>query len=130
VNGQTLTIVGVAAKGFEGTTLGSKPDVYVPITLRATMQQGFRAWANRTNYWVYLFARLRPGVSLDQARAAMNGQYHAIINEVEAPLQRGMSDQTMAKFRDKKIAVEEGGLGQSSVHKEAKTPLYLLLGVT
>jgi hypothetical protein len=28
VNGQTMTIVGVAARGFEGTTLGVKPHVY------------------------------------------------------------------------------------------------------
>jgi len=41
VNGQTLTIVGVAPQGFEGTTLGSKPEVFVPMTLRAQMQPGF-----------------------------------------------------------------------------------------
>src|SRR6476469_710015 len=29
VNGQTLTIVGVAPHGFDGTTLGAKPDVFV-----------------------------------------------------------------------------------------------------
>src|SRR5215475_12410836 len=31
VNGQSMTIVGVAPEGFEGTTLGSMPQVYVPI---------------------------------------------------------------------------------------------------
>jgi predicted permease len=130
VNGQTLTIVGVAPRGFDGTTLGSKPDVFVPITLRGMMQPGWRAWANRQNYWVYLFARLRPGVSIKNASAALNTQYHAIINDVEAPLQKGMSDQTLAKFRAKPILVEAGGLGQSSLHQGAQTPLYLLLSVT
>ena len=32
VNGQSLTIIGVAARGFEGTTLGARPLVYVPLT--------------------------------------------------------------------------------------------------
>ena len=32
VNGQTMTIVGVAPDGFNGTTLGSRPKVFVPIT--------------------------------------------------------------------------------------------------
>src|SRR6476659_9649078 len=50
VNGQTLTIVGVAPRGFDGTTLGSKPEVFVPITLRGTMNPGFRSWANRQHY--------------------------------------------------------------------------------
>src|SRR4029079_7920469 len=57
-------------------------------------------------------------------------QYHAIVNDVEAPLQRGMSDATMAKFRAKPIVVEPGGLGQSSTRSVARTPLYILLGVT
>ena len=34
VNGQPLTIVGVAPRGFEGTTLGASPQVFVPITMR------------------------------------------------------------------------------------------------
>src|SRR4051794_23896644 len=130
VNGQTLTVVGVAPHGFDGTTLGSKPLVYVPITLKGVMNPGWRAWANRTSYWAYLFARLRPGVGIDSARQSLNAQYHAIINDVEAPLQTNMSDVTMAKFRAKPVLVVAGGMGQSSVRKEAGAPLYLLLGVT
>jgi putative ABC transport system permease protein len=130
INGQTLTIVGVAAAKFDGTTLGQKPDVWVPITLRAQMNPGWRGWDDRTVYWAYLFARLRPGVSIEQARQALNGQYHAIVNDVEAPLQQNMSDVTMAKFRAKPIGVEPGGMGQSSVRDGSRTPLYLLLGVT
>ncbi len=130
VNGQTLTIVGVAPRGFTGTTLGSTPQVFVPITLRGTMQPGFRRWSNRTVYWAYLFARLRPGVSIETARAALNAQYHAIVNDVEAPLQKDMSDKTLAQFRAKPIVLEPGGLGQSEARGEAKTPLSLLLGVT
>jgi putative ABC transport system permease protein len=130
VNGQTVTIVGVAPRGFDGTTLGAKPQVFVPITLRGLMQPAFRGWANRQNYWAYLFARLRPGVSIEYARATLNAQYHTIVNDIEAPLQKGMSEQTMARFRAKAIGVEPGGHGQSGVPSEAKTPLGLLMGVT
>jgi predicted permease len=130
VNGQTLTIVGVAPRGFDGTTLGSKPVVFVPITLRGGMQPGFRAWASRSNYSLYLFARLRPDVTIEAARNALNAQYHAIVNDVEAPLQRNMSDATLAKFRAKPILLEPGGLGQSSTRRIARTPLIMLLSVT
>jgi predicted permease len=130
VNGQTLTIVGVAARGFDGTTLGSRPSVFVPVTLRTGITRGWRQWSNRQSYSFYLFARLRPGVSIDGAREALNAQYRAIINDVEVPLQRGMSDATMARFKAKPIVVEPGGLGQSSTRSVAKTPLYMLLGVT
>lgn len=45
INGQHMTIVGVAPEGFEGTTLGSRPQVYVPITMRGYMS---RASSNGT----------------------------------------------------------------------------------
>lgn len=130
VNGQALTIVGVTPAGFDGTTLGSRPRVFVPITMRGLMQSGFKGFENRRNYWAYLFARLRPGMSIEQARTTINGSYHNIINEVEAPLQTGMSDQTMARFREKRIRVEEGNRGQSSLQKDARAPLILILSVT
>jgi predicted permease len=130
VNGQILTIVGVAPRGFNGTTLGSRPQVFVPITLRAFMEPGFKGFDNRRSYWAYVFGRLRPGTSIESARAALGTQYKAIVNDVEAPLQKGMSDQTMARFRAKPILIAEGPRGQSSVEGQAGTPLKLLLGVT
>ena len=129
VNGQSLTIVGVAPKGFDGTTIGMRPAVFVPITMRAVLDAA-TGWSLRTDYWAYLFARLRPGVTIEAARASLGTQYHAIINDVEAPLQKDMSAQTMARFRAKPILLAPGGRGQSSVPDEAKTPLRLLLGVT
>jgi predicted permease len=130
VNGQHLTIVGVGPEGFDGTTLGARPQVFVPITLRGLMNPGFNQFHNRRTYWAYLFARLRPGVTTEEARTQLNVPYRAILNDVEAPLQRGMSDQTMARFRTRQVLVEEGSRGQSSVDAEARTPLLLLLGVT
>jgi predicted permease len=130
VNGQTLTIVGVAARGFDGTTLGNRPHVYVPVTLRAQMEPGFEGFENRRSYWAYLFARLKPGLTAEQAAARLNVQYSAVLNSVEAPLQEGMSKPTMARFKTRKVLVAPGGRGQSSVSTEAKAPLSILLGVT
>ena len=130
VNGQSMTIIGVAPRGFEGTTLGTRPRVFVPLTMRALMNPGWRGFENRQSYWAYLFARLEPGVSIDQARRAVNAIYRPIITDVEAPLQKGMSDATMARFRTKEITVEPGQRGQSSVHKEARTPLIMLFAIT
>ena len=129
VNGQAMTIVGVAPKGFEGTTLGVKPEVFAPITMRGFSQPS-KAFDNRRNYWAYLFARLKPGISIEQARTAMATPYRTIVNDVEAPLQQGMSPQTLARFKAKPILLEPGSRGQSNVTQNAKAPLLLLLGVT
>ncbi len=130
VNGVTMTIVGVAPRGFEGTTLGSRPQVFVPISMRGKLQPPFKGFDNRRSYWIYLFARLKPGMTVASAASALNTRYHGIVNQVEAPLQAGMSEATLAKFRTKSATVKPGARGQSSVHKEAQTPLAMLFGVT
>jgi predicted permease len=129
VNGQSMTIVGVAPRGFDGTTLGLKPAVFAPITMRG-FSQPFKGFDNRRSYWAYLFARLEPGVSIGQARAAIETPYRQIINDVEVPLQQGMSPQTRARFKAKPLLLEDGARGQSSVTTEARAPLTLLFGVT
>lgn len=131
INGLSMTIVGVAGKGFEGTTLGSQPDVFVPITMRQKLSAGFGGgFDNRLSYWAYLFARLDSGVSLEQAQARTSTFYRGVINEVEAELQEGMSDETLARFRAKPIIVTEGHRGQSSLHEEVGTPMVLLMTIT
>jgi predicted permease len=130
VNGHPMTIIGVTPAGFTGTTLGSEPKVFVPLSMRELMIPSWKGYDNRRSYWAYVFARLKPGVSIEQASAAINVPYRAILKDVEAPLQKGMSDQTMTRFLAKEIVLEPGARGQSSVHGEARGPMLLLLGVT
>jgi len=85
---------------------------------------------NRASYWIYVFGRLKPNVTIEQAQKAINLVYHPIVRDVEAPLQQGMSDQTMALFKAKQVTLTEGRRGQSSMHQEAKTPLAMLFAVT
>jgi predicted permease len=132
VNGQPMTIVGVAPPGFQGTVLGQKPEVFVPLTMHGSMIPLWndRMVENRRAYWAYVFARLAPGVSIDRAATALNVRYRAILNDVEAPLQQQMSDSTMAQFKAREVGVEDGRRGQSTLHKEAKAPSILLFAVT
>lgn len=132
VNGVAMTIAGVAPAGFSGTTIGARPMVFVPITMRGQVTPGFGGpgFEDRRSYWVYLFARLAPGVSIEQAHAGLEPLYHGILAGVEAPLQEHMSDQTMAQFLAKPIPLEDGRRGQSSVSEEARGPLVLLFSVT
>lgn len=129
-NGRTLNIIGVAPRGFRGTTLGSRPMLFVPLTMRELIEKRRPAYENRRSYWLYLFARLKPGVSIEQASTSLNTMYSRILTGVEAPLQEGMSDKTMVSFKAKKILMEPGQRGQSQVHTEAKTPLFMLFGIT
>jgi predicted permease len=131
VNGKPLTIVGVGPRDFYGTTVGERPLVFVPITFRwLSTPMAFPQHADRKSYWAYLFARLKPGVSLDQAEAAINVPYHGIVNEVDAPLLSGVSEQQLAAFRAKSIVLTPGARGQSRIDDNARKELTILLVAT
>jgi predicted permease len=131
VNGQIMTIVGVAQAGFEGTALGLDPQVFVPVTMFQEMDPYFRGMNidNRQSHWLLLLARLKPGIAAAQARTALNGPYAAIINQVEAPLQGHLSPQELSYFRTKSIVLEHGAHGEQTVLR-ATTRLAMLFVVT
>jgi predicted permease len=130
INAAPYTVIGVAPEGFSGSTLGEMPDVFVPLSMREAVQAGWKGLADRRNYWVYLFARLKPGVSREQAQAAMNPLFHAIIQEVDLPLQKGNSDRYRQQFGAQVMTLEPGAHGESEVLTEATAPMSILLAIT
>jgi predicted permease len=130
VNGVPMTIVGVAPEGFNGTTLGTMAQVFVPISMRERLFAGWKGLDDRRNYWAYVFGRLQPGATIEQAKASIDVPYAVIVNDLEAGLQKGMSPATLARFKAKRVTVEPGGRGQSRLNANARVPLNLLLAVT
>src|SRR6185503_9772321 len=61
---------------------------------------------------------------------SLNAVYKPIVNDVEAPQQQGLSARAMEMFRAKEITVDDGRKGQSSMLRESRTPLLLLLSIT
>src|SRR5688572_15974886 len=137
VNGNSLEIVGVAPQGFRGTNVGVRADVFVPLTLAPIAMPGltgpyiFEETA-RQAYWIYLFARLKPGVALDRAAAQLNGVYSGILNDVEAPQVnvQQLRGGSLEDFRARQIEFSPGAQGRSVLAGTAARPLTLLLGVT
>ena len=128
VSGTPLTVVGVAPRGFHGTIVGVRASVFVPITFRGVGTFGsVPNHDDRNFYWVYLFARLEPGVSLEEAAAGIAPLYRSILNETEAPLLAGADEDDLEAFRAKQLVLEPGGHGQSSLRVFARIPLTLLL---
>ena len=131
VNGKPLTVVGVAPRGFSGTSSSLRPQIFLPISFRwRDSPTAFPNYSSRKSYWTYLFARLKPGVSLEQAAARINGPYRAIINDVDAPLVNDFSEQTMREFRAKTIALAPGERGQSQIDNDNVRALLTLLLVS
>ncbi|MGH7463281.1 MAG: FtsX-like permease family protein, partial [Longimicrobiales bacterium] len=94
------------------------------------MNSGWNGFEDRRSYWAYLFARLKPGATIEQAQAAINVPYRQILASIEGPLQSGMSDETKTRFLAKQVVLSDGRRGQSDVHEEATKPIILLFTLT
>jgi hypothetical protein len=69
VNGVPTTIVGVAPRAFFGLLLGMDPPLWLPVAMEPLIQQPSRLADGSLGG--ALVARLKPGVTIEQAQAEM-----------------------------------------------------------
>jgi predicted permease len=133
VNGEPMTIAGVAAEGFSGTTTGQRPDLFVPL---AHAQRAFTApdWngiAGRNNHWLYVFGRRPAGLTRRQTEQRINVPFAALIHDVEFPaLRSGMGDRDREAFQRRRIVLEDGDRGRNAERRALQALLMLLFAVT
>jgi predicted permease len=77
LNGSPFTVVGVAAPGFEGTSLIAT-DVWVPLATTASVGSFLE---QRGLGWALVRARLKRGISVSQAAAELNGLGRALAQQ-------------------------------------------------
>lgn len=128
VNGHPLTIVGVSAAGFTGLQVGQAADVMVPLMMKAQMTPTWDDLENRRSRWLTLMARLRPGVSREQALAAMDVIYRQ-INEAEIKDIPNASATFRQRFVEKRLVMLPGNRGVSDLRTQFSTPLIVLMGM-
>src|SRR5216684_4127289 len=80
LNGVVHTIVGVAPEGFFGTFVGWGMQFWVPASMEDIFESGGYKLEDRGARWIESYARLKPGVTLQQAQqevAAISGRLAA-----------------------------------------------------
>ena len=79
VNNYPMTIVGVSQAGFAGIDPTRSPQIRVPILMKSVMvpEWGWLKMGNRRARWVQVFARLKPGYTVESAQAPVQAPVHA-----------------------------------------------------
>lgn len=72
LNAREFTIIGVAPRGFHGSLRGLAVDAWVPASLGAYLGMSESSFTSRGDRGALVYARLRPGVTIEQAQARMN----------------------------------------------------------
>lgn len=70
-NSRPFTVIGVAPKGFIGTEVAYDPQMFVPVMMARTIEPGSTWLDRRDSNNLFTVGRLKPGVSLGEARAAL-----------------------------------------------------------
>ncbi len=126
VNGVPLTIIGVTQQGFDGIELGQSPKIRIPLTMKSRMTRGyFSEFFNLTQqraYWVNAYARLKPGVTPEQALASLQPLFHSLMLE---QIQAGGPKDLLRSG----LVVEPAAQGRSFLRYSYRTPLRVLMGI-
>ncbi|MCG8455939.1 MAG: ABC transporter permease, partial [Holophagales bacterium] len=97
INGRPMTVVGIAAQGFTGTTAMFSPDLWLPLGMFDSIGGGFGPWRKRSlddreSYTLMALGRLRDGLDADDVRPGLE-QLAALL---EAQFPKAQQNQTIA----------------------------------
>src|SRR5262245_34212809 len=130
INNHTVTIVGVSQAGFDGVDIGSAVHIRVPVMLKAQMTPNWDDVDNRRSRWVNVFGRLKPGVTLDRAKAVLQPYFHGLLEqEVQMPAFSTTSPYTREQFLKGQMDLLDASQGRSPIRQQLTQPLWLLLGI-
>jgi len=130
LNDQPFVVTGIAPPSFYGISLGSTTDVYVPVAMVHRLQPGDQDPLPDRNYaWLSLIARLKPGVTLQQAQSAL-GVIFPPLRDKQLAYVLAPSRGFLEHFDRQHIELTPGGQGYSSLREELERPLQYVFAMT
>jgi predicted permease len=116
-----FTAIGVAPPEFFGVDPAAAPDLYLPLhtNLLVDGARAARMYPDGNYYWIEMMGRLRPGVSMAQALAALAPRFHQWVADTAT------TDGERAKLPA--LMLNPGAAGLGSLRRQYSKPLYVLL---
>jgi putative ABC transport system permease protein len=120
VDDRPLTIVGVAPEDFAGLIIDIAAEATVPIGYRG------HELKDRENLWYDVIARLKPGVSLEQASAQMRVLWPGILKSTAPDSLQGAQRASFLKLQSD---VQSAARGNSYMRNRLEKPLEILMAL-
>jgi predicted permease len=130
VNNYPMTIVGVSAQGFAGLDPARAPQIRVPIQMKPVIVPEWE-WVymdNPRTRWVQVFARLKPGYTVESAAAPLQTLFTQLRqHEMTLPGAKDWSQYARDQFMKGQLRVESAAIGYSGLRNEFSTSLVVLM---
>ena len=130
VNDSPMTIVGVSAEGFSGVDPARSPQIRVPVLMKPAMMPdwGWIHLDDRRTRWVQVFARLKPGYTVEAAQGPMQGLFTQIRGyETTLPAAKEWSAYSREQFMKGRLVVTSAAMGYSGLRNDFSTALVVLM---
>jgi predicted permease len=132
VNNYPMTIVGVSAAGFAGIDPARSPQIRVPILMKPVIVPEW-AWLymdNERARWVQVFARLKPGYTIDSAQAPLQTLFTQRRQyELTLPGAKYMNAYVREQFLKGQLKLEKADIGYSPLRNDFSTALIVLMAM-
>jgi predicted permease len=125
LNGYLFTIVGISPATFSGLAIGEAREIRVPKlpeSLRHTMPAMRLLDPVTDDRFIGMTARLRPGISLERAQAAMEVLYRRFLDEYP-------EISAIPRYRHSHVTVLSAARGTSFLRRSFERPLFVLFAV-
>jgi predicted permease len=132
VNNYPMTIVGVSAAGFAGIDPARSPQMRVPILMKPVIvpEWGWVRMDDERTRWVQVFARLKPGYTIETAQGPLQGLFTQIRqHELTLPGAKWMNAFTRERFLTGQLMVEKADVGYSPLRNDFSTALVVLMAM-
>jgi putative ABC transport system permease protein len=126
LDGAVMPIAGVVRPGFMGIDIGRRVDVYVPICARPAIKKNDPALDVADSWWLAVFARLKPGVTVDQANAEFATRSRGILEATVSPRYAAADAKG---YVENKLVVLPAASGVSVLGNRYGSSLTLLLAI-
>ena len=131
VSNYPMTIVGVSAAGFAGLDPARSPQIRVPVLMQPVLMPEWTRWLHmddRRSRWVQVFARLKPGYTVDAAQGPLQGLFTQIRQyESTLPSAKDWSAYERREFMKGEMLVEPAAMGFSGLRNDFSTALVVLM---
>ena len=126
LNGHPFEIVGVSPARFEGVQVGRDIELYVPMAMKAQITPTWNGLDRRNIWFLHLFARLKPGMSLEQAQARIAPLYRQILEE-DLKVISARSERFRKLYPEKRLLLKPGYQGRSDLRDQLGKPAIVLM---
>ncbi len=130
VNNYPMQVVGVSAQGFAGLDPAESVQIRVPVLMKDAMvpDWGWVHMDDRRTRWVQVFARLKPGYTVESAKAPLQGLFtQTRTYEMTLPAAKNWSQYSRDQFMKGQLVVESAAIGYSNLRNDFSTPLLVLM---